>query len=83
MEREEKIIMKNTIVLVIAVLVFMLVMAALSSSCGGTSSSSRSGSPNVCAICGKSPANKCTYDGEYYCTKHYADAWNYYNKKGN
>ena len=33
-------------------------------------------------ICGKSPANKCTYDGVYYCTKHYADAWNFYNKKG-
>lgn len=76
--------MKNTIILIVAGLVFMLVLAMLSSSCGGTSShSSRTGSSNSCAICGKSPANKCTYDGVYYCTKHYADAWNYYNKNNN
>ena len=76
--------MKNTLILIVAGLVFMLVLAMLSSSCGGSSShSSRTRRSNSCAICGKSPASKCTYDGVYYCTKHYADAWNYYNKNNN
>ena len=80
--REENNTMKNTIIVVIAVLVLMLVLAMASGSGGSSSRSSRTGSSNSCAICGKSPANKCTYDGVYYCTKHYADAWNFYNKKG-
>lgn len=61
--------------LLIAVMVIMALCAMGSGSSRGKSSSSS------CAICGKGPANRCTYDGEYYCSKHYADAWNYYNKK--
>lgn len=46
-----------------------------------TISSSDHSSDHKCAICGKSGARQITNqagDNNYYCTEHYADAWQHY-----
>ena len=65
-------------------LVIILMIALALGSCG-SESSRHSSSPTKCVICGKGPATQITTtakDYNYYCAKHYADAWQYYYGNG-
>lgn len=47
----------------------------------GSSYNDTNESEHTCAICGKPATAQLTFDHEWYCNEHYADAWNWYNDK--